>query len=213
MYAKMKPILCQVLTLLLVASFTTNSIASSRRSLSHEERRILAYSRQHYVNRLRDPSSKVEYHDGKDERGEVLQKPKQNMSHIPSIEVEATLLKKRCFHAARRAIEAAIIQKGDFRKQMSDGVQAAKEVLEETRSQPIVRRLTEHYKRTGRRLSPFIGTTKQTDLPLETAEFIRFEISTQRPRYTSKGRHLLQNQNDFEPDLHKLSFENSSFFS
>ena len=77
---------------------------------------------------------------------------------------------------------------------MSDGVQAAKEVLEETRSQPIVRRLTEHYKRTGRRLSPFIGTTKKTDLPLETAEFIRFEISTQRLRYTSKGRHLLQNQ-------------------
>ena len=49
-YAKMKPILCHILTLVLVASFTTYTIASSRKTLSHEKQRILGYSRQHYVN-------------------------------------------------------------------------------------------------------------------------------------------------------------------
>ena len=67
-------------------------------------------------------------------------------------------------------------------------------------SQPIVRRLTEHYKRTGRGFHLMVPRKKPA-CRWKTAEFIRFEISTQRLRYTSKGRHLLQNQNQFCFDI------------
>ena len=41
-----------------------------------DHRQILAHAKMHSRNRRNDPSFKVEYHHGKDEHGNILQKPK-----------------------------------------------------------------------------------------------------------------------------------------
>ena len=61
------------------------SQALAEKAYTSEQRKVLGYSRQHFVNRLRDPSNKVLYHNGKNERGEVLQKEKSKKYNLSEI--------------------------------------------------------------------------------------------------------------------------------
>ena len=173
--------------------------ATNVKAYTSEQRKILGYSRQHFINRLRDPLNKVLYHNGKNERGEVLQKEKWNMSYTPPIEVEAYLLKKRRLHAARRAVEGAIMRKEHIFEQMKLAVQAAKQVLREPRSKPIVRRLHEHFQKTGRRLATFVSPEKKQNLPLDSAPALRFEISRNRLRHLSSINRSPRKLNQQDP--------------
>ena len=70
-----------------------------------DEREIFGHAKMHTWNRLKDPSMKVEYHNGKDEHGQTLQAIRLENPN-PPVEVEARILHKRRFHAARRAVES-----------------------------------------------------------------------------------------------------------
>jgi hypothetical protein len=162
----------------------------------HAHRAILGHERKLFVNRLRDPQLAVPYHSGKDEHGEVLQKPKWNTSHVPPIEVEAYLLKKQRLHLARRAIEFALLRKEPFHVQMADAVKAMARALSNPRNAPTVRRLTEHFQKTGRRLAAFVDPYGKKEVPqdLSIETHIEYRISRSRLRRLSGGKPRALNQ-------------------
>ena len=125
-----------------------------------DEREIFGHAKMHAWNRLKDPSLKVEYHNGKDEHGQTLQTVKLKNPN-PPIEVEARILHKRRFHAARRAVEGAIMRKLSFREQMKEAWSASYDVLSEPSQQRVIRRLEAHFEKTGRRLAHFVGRDRQ----------------------------------------------------
>ena len=95
-----------------------------------DNRQILAHAKMHSRNRRNDPSFKVEYHHGKDEHGNVLQKPKIKKDP-PPIEVEARILHKKRMHVARRALEYAIMRKLPFGEQMQAAWDASLKLLKD----------------------------------------------------------------------------------
>ena len=149
-----------------------------------DHRQILAHAKMHSRNRRNDPSFKVEYHHGKDEHGNVLQKPKIKKDP-PPIEVEARILHKKRMHVARRALEYAIMRKLPFGEQMQAAWDASLKLLKDPRHEGTIRRLTQHFKTTGRRLQNFVGSMEEPE-----QKQIGISIVAMGTKFLRNRRHL-----------------------